>query len=253
VPTHVLITGAAGAIGGSLAESFRRAYPETHLSLIDLNQSAVEERAASLGPKTSSACWDLSKPEELASPWSILTSTHGSVDVLINCAGVMEIKTFASTGWELGSKLLAINLLSPLRLMDLAIGQMQEGTIINVCSMAGKVPIRGCTYYGAAKSGLAMASEIANLEGKTRGLHIITVYPGPVYSALESHARSQVETSVISRYIPTGQPADIAARILDAYQKKQARVIYPTIYQAAYHFLGVASWFTSKFSPTPNK
>jgi short-subunit dehydrogenase len=251
MPTHIVITGAAGAIGGALAETFRRTYPDAQLSLIDINQSALEAKASSLGPRTHSACWDLSKPEALASQWNSLTSAHGMVDLLINCAGVMEIKTFANTGWDLGSQLLAINLLSPLRLMDLAIAQRQQGCVINICSMAGKVPIRGCTYYGAAKSGLAMASEIAHLEG--RGLHIMTVYPGPVYSGLESHARSQVEEGFISRYLPTGQPTVIAARILSAYQQKQARVIYPSFYQAAYRFLGVAGWFTSTFSPTPKQ
>lgn len=253
-PSHILITGAAGAIGQELALQLAQRYPTAKLTLIDKNAEGVRDVATRVGERAWVGLWDLSQPEALASQWSILVDARGPVDLLINCAGIMEIKSFANTGWSLGSKLLSINLVSPLRLMDLAIPSMLAqggGAVINVSSMAGKTPIRGCTYYGATKAGLAMASEIARLELRQKAVQVMTVYPGPIYSGLEAHARSQVRQGPISRYIPTGAPEDIAARIVRAYEENRARVIFPEVYRVGYWLLGVASWFTSRFSPEP--
>ena len=67
--------------------------------------------------------------------------------------------------------------------MSLAVPGMRErgaGIVVNVASMAGLVPLRGASYYGAAKAGLAMASEIARIELARAACSVVTVYPGPV-------------------------------------------------------------------------
>jgi len=108
---------------------------------------------------------------------------------------------------------LAVNLLAPLRLIDLALPDMGRGAcIVNVSSMAGRVPIKGCTYQGEAKAGLAMASEIAHVELAARGIRVVTVYPGPVSSGLEAHARGQVAGSLVARIFPRARPTSSPAR-----------------------------------------
>ena len=62
------------------------------------------------------------------------------VDVLVNCAGFMELVSFAGTPWELGRALLDVDLVSPLRLMSLTVPAMKErgrGIVVNVASLAG--------------------------------------------------------------------------------------------------------------------
>lgn len=251
---HILITGAAGAIGGALAEQLAAKHRGARLTLVDLDTPALAARATKL--KAVPAAWDLTESHALETRWREAVAAGGAVDLLVNCAGVMEIKSLAGTPWRQGEAMLRINFLSPMHLMHMAAEGMLAGgggVIVNVSSMAGAVPIRGCSFYGGAKAGLAMASEIARLDLAKRGVDVITVYPGPINSQLESHARGQVAKGFISRNIPTGEPAAIAARIVAAIAERRARVVYPDVYRAAYQFLGLSGRFTSAFSPQPNE
>ncbi len=166
----------------------------------------------------------------------------------------MELRTFAGTPWELGRALLDVDLVSPLRLMSLALPKMREarrGLVINVSSLAGLVPLRGSSYYGAAKAGLAMASEIARLELEPHGVHVLTVYPGPVTSELERRARAQLPRTMVSRATPTGDPQSLAVAVMRAARRRAPRVIYPPIYQPAAQMLSLARKVTERFSPHP--
>ena len=255
-PTHILITGGAGAIGGQLAGQFRRHHPDARITLVDLNAEALEH-AANTHDAQAEVC-DLTAIDALPAWWQSLVDRRGPVDVLINCAGIMDIISITGTGWEQGKRLLDINFTAPMRLMDLALPTMVEarnGCVINVASMAGRVPIRGCSYYGGAKAGIGLASEIARLDLKKQGVNVITVYPGPIHSGLESHARSQVKKGPVSRYIPTGKPEVLAERIYRTFRKGSARVIYPDIYALAKQVanLNLTNRAMDFFSPQPNQ
>jgi short-subunit dehydrogenase len=239
---HVLVTGAGGAIGGALAELLANECPRARMTLVDKK------------PLAKGVVWDLSKPDTLDAAWSAVVK-DGFVDVLVNCAGFMELVSFAGTPWELGRRLLDVDLVSPLRLMSLAVPSMKShgrGAVVNVASLAGLVPLRGSSYYGAAKAGLAMASEIAHLELRSAGVDVVTVYPGPVASELERRARAQVPATFVSRAIPTGDARGLAAAIVRAVQKRSARVIYPPVYQTAAEMLSIARRVTARFSPAPH-
>jgi len=246
------VTGAAGAIGGALAELVARRAPDAHLTLVDRDRAGVEAIARRLG--ATPAVWDFARPGELEALHGAAVDAHGPLDVLASCAGVMELRSLAATPWGMGSDLLAIDLVSPLRLMSLAVLAMvarRGGVVINVASMAGLVPLRGASYYGAAKAGLAMASEIAHLELAPRGVHVLTVYPGPVASDLERRARAQVPATWLARALPTGRPDELARRMIAAVDSRRARVVYPPLYALAAEALGVSRYVTSSFSPDP--
>lgn len=252
-PRHALITGAAGAIGSALVRTLGKSNPELRLSLVDLRAADLDELLRLHPDRSRAHAWDLSRPDTLAELWQQIRDGLGPVDLLVNCAGFMEIRSFAATSWQLGERLLNVDLLAPLRLMKLAVDDMLQGGgwIVNISSMAGRVPLRGCSYYGAAKSGLAMASEIAGLELAPLGVHVLTVLPRPVYSKLEARARAQVRSGVASRNIPTGDAATLARRIESALTRGRRRVVYPAIYGVADRFPGLSSRFTSAFSPVP--
>ena len=239
---HVLVTGAAGAIGGALAELLVKECPRAQMTLVDKK------------PLPEGVVWDLSKPDTLEAAWADVVK-DAPVDVLVNCAGFMELVSFAGTSWELGRTLLDVDLVAPLRLMSLAVPSMKargRGAVVNVASLAGLVPLRGSSYYGAAKAGLAMASEIAHLELRSAGVDVVTVYPGPVASELERRARAQVPATFVSRAIPTGDARGLAAAVVRALGKRSARVIYPPVYQPAAEMLSIARRVTARFSPQPH-
>src|SRR5262249_29420993 len=141
-----------------------------------------------------------------------------------------------------------------LRLMHLVVPGMigrGRGFVVNVTSMAGRVPLKGCAFYGAAKAGLSIASEITRKELAHRGVRVVTVYPGPVASALERAARAQYAAGVLQRAVPTGRPDALAERILDAIERGRARVIYPAVYELGWHAQNAAAWLALAAGPNP--
>ncbi len=250
---HALVTGAAGAIGSALSRGFRARHADASFTLVDVDAAGTAAVAATVGD-AEAAAWDLSQPDTLPDALAGAVARRGAVDVLVNCAGIMEMRTLVGTPWSLGARLLDIDLVSPLRLMSLVAPSMvarRRGVIVNVSSMAGVTPLRGSTFYGAAKAGLAMASEIARLELAPHGVQVITVYPGPVRSALEQRARKQVPPALLARILPTGDPEVLARRILRAYERREAQVVYPPLYDFGNRIPRIAGWITTRFSPAP--
>lgn len=250
---HAMVTGAAGAIGGALARALAVRASSARLTLIDKDTRGVEALARELGPRAVPLTWDLADTDALPDAYGD-ASRDEPVDVLLNCAGIMELRSFAGTPWSLGSRLLAIDFTSPMRLMSLAVPAMRArraGLVVNLASLAGVLPLRGATFYGAAKAGLAAASEIARIELAPEGVHVLTVYPGPVASGLERHARAQVRSTFLARWIPVGDAAVLADRIVRAAESGAPRVVYPPFYVAAARALGVARAVTERLSPEP--
>jgi short-subunit dehydrogenase len=253
--SHALVTGAAGAIGGAIARALAAASPGARLSLVDRREEAAAALARELSPNAGAHAfgWDLADVDALPARWDEATRER-PVDLLVNCAGVMELRSFTATPWEQGRALIAIDLSSPLRLMSLAAPGMQArgaGAIVNVSSMAGLVPLRGAAYYGAAKAGLALASEIARAELAPSGVHVLTVYPGPVSSELERAARAQLPSSWRTRLVPTGNAEALAALVVRALVRRAPRVVYPPFYSVAERALGLARRVAERLSPAP--
>ena len=252
-PNHVAITGAAGAIGGALARAMRRAWPACELALIDRDAGGLAALATELGSSTQHAC-DLTNLDALPALVDAIEAA-GPLEGLVNCAGVMRVQQLATWRWQDAWNLLALDLLAPLRLQDLVARAMAErgtGTIVNVASMAGRVPLRGCAYYGAAKAGLAMASEIARAELSPRGVRVVTVYPGPVRSALEQGARDAYGGGgIFGRLAPTGNAEALAARIMNAITRDEPRVIYPRLYGMGWIAPNVSRRIALDYGPPP--
>jgi short-subunit dehydrogenase len=252
---HALITGASGAIGGALARALRRRWPGTKLSLVDRDPAAATALAAALRGPVHVATADLTRLAELPALVAELEAVHGPVDLLASCAGVMDVGSVAGgPDWDRVERLLVLDLLAPLRLQHLLAPAMSvrgQGAIVNVSSMAGRVPLKGCAHYGAAKAGLAMASEVARAELAPRGVHVLTVYPGPVVSNLEKGARAGYPEGALSRALPTGDAAELAERIVAAIEAREPRLIYPSAYSLGYRAAGLAGAFALAYGPDP--
>jgi len=230
---HLFVTGTSGAIGGALARALRRRHPAARLTLVDVSEAPSRALAAELGGAVDVAACDLADTDAALRVLDDARARFGAPTGLVNCAGIMEVRRFDQLPWRRAQALLAIDMLSPLALMHAAVADMRaarRGFVVNVASMAGKVTLPGCAFYGAAKAGLSMASEIARRELAPAGVHVVTVYPGAVASALESRARDQYGRTLLTRLVPPGRPDVLARKIVAALDARRARVVYPSFY-----------------------
>lgn len=236
-PAHVLVTGTSGAIGGALAREVRARAPRASLTLVDRDEEGSRRLADELrvpGGEAEALGCELGSMEATAGALAEAVRARGPVTGLVNCAGFMEVRHFETLPWERAEALLMVDLVSPLRLMHACVPSMAaagRGFVVNVASMAGLVSLRGCAFYGAAKAGLGMASEIAGAELRPRGVDVVTLYPGAIRSALEDKARDQYGRGLASRLMPTGCPDELARLALSAVEAGRARVIYPRFYR----------------------
>jgi short-subunit dehydrogenase len=252
-PEHILITGAGGAIGGALARSMRTAWPSARLALVDRDAGLVEALATDLGNASTHRA-DLRDVDSLPAVVESIARER-PIDGLVNCAGIMTVQHVSTWKWQDARDLMAIDLMAPLRLQDLVVPAMvaaRRGLIVNVASMAGKVPLKGCTYYGASKAGLAMASEIARADLAPHGVRVLTVYPGPVRSQLEQGARDAWGGGgFLGKLAPLGDPGELARRIMSAIERDEPRVIYPRLYNLGWSAPNMSSWIALSYGPPP--
>ena len=251
---HVLITGTSGAIGGAVARELRARRPQARLTLLDRDGPRSARLAQELGGEVCVVAHNLADIEALPAIVARAEGELGPLEGLVSCAGFMEVSRVESLPWTRAYELLAVDLVAPLRLMQhCAAGMLERGRgfVVNVTSMAGRVPLKGCAFYGAAKAGLSIASEITRVELASRGVAVVTVYPGPVASALERSARAQYGGGVLKKAVPTGRPDALATRILDAVERGRARVIYPALYGLGWHAQNAAAWLALAAGPNP--
>lgn len=247
---HVVVTGASSGIGEAIArEYFERG---AKVTLIARRRDRLDKLAKGAADRAHVVQADLGNPEVAFSWIDDAEKAMGPIDVLINNAGIQIVKGVLETSWEDAEKLLVLDLHTPLRLTQLVLERMVRrgaGTIVDIASMAAIGPTPGMFFYNAAKAGLAAASEGLRAEMKPHGIHVVTVYPGPVTSDMEAAGRAAYEDRVSAKYAPTGKPEILARMIAKAVDKKRPRVVYPRLYSLSRHFPNATRWALDVLTP----
>ena len=243
---HVVVTGASSGIGESIAREWLKR--GARVTLVARRRTLLDEIAKASPEHTKVVAADLGDPACAEA----LVAECGEIDVLVNNAGVQIVEAAHVTPWERAEALLRLDLHTPLRLIQAVLPSMlarRSGSIVNVASMAAIGPTPGMMFYNAAKGGLAAASEGLRAELRPEGINVVTVYPGPVRSAMEVAGRAAYEDSAAVRNTPTGDPDVLARMIIRAVERRSARVIYPRVYGLARHFPNTTRWFLDAFTP----
>jgi short-subunit dehydrogenase len=255
---HVLITGASSGIGEALGREYLTRHAD--ITVVARRRDRLESLVAGAATKThiieadlATACDGTGRGRDLCG--SIIDeaqSALGPIDVLINNAGVMIVAPLRESSIAEGERLITINLLVPLRMTKAVLPQMMQrgrGAIVDIASMAGLMPTAFMTYYSASKGGLGAASEGLRGELRPHGIHVLTVYPGPVASDMAAFAHERLTDSRVARWAPQGNTKDLAKIIADGVERKVDRVIYPRVYGITRHLPNVSRWFTDRLMP----
>lgn len=247
---HVAITGASVGIGEAMARAW--AAKGASLTLVARRKDKLEALAKELGAKTHVHELDLSDSDRATEWIAPAEKALGPIDVIVNNAGVQHIEKTELAVPEEGEKLLRLNVFTPLRIVRALLPGMlarKSGTIVDITSMCAITPLPGMYYYNASKGALTCASEGLRGELRGTGVHIVTVYPGPVATDLGVNGLAKYESTWASRLSPMGNAEDLAKLVVRAVEKKKARVVYPRMLDVAMMFPRLSRWVTAMFTP----
>jgi short-subunit dehydrogenase len=247
---HIAITGASSGIGEALARKFGT--EGNRVTLVARREELLNKLAGELEAQTSVHKVDLSELDGVCGWVDEAEATLGPIDVLINNAGIQWVEPTLALSVERAELLMRLNLMAPLRLIRRVAPEMVErghGHIVNISSMSAVTFAPGMADYSASKAGLAAASETLNDELKPKGVHVLTVYPGPVRTAMESAARDKFKEAKSVDALPTGTAGELADKIAKALDKRSTRLVYPGVYGLTRHIRDLSQWATNSFAP----
>jgi len=250
MPDHVVITGASSGIGQALAEAYLA--DGARVTLVARREDRLRAIAATAPDRSHVVRADLSDPAQVATWLPGAEAALGPVDVLVNNAGVQIVARTETVDWRDAEELLRVDLLSALQLTHAVLPGMlsrRSGTIVDVASVAAIAPTPSMYFYNAAKAGLAAASESLRGELRGSGVHVLTVYPGPIATDMEAAGRSAYVQSTAADWTPVGRPEVLARLIINAVATRKPRVIFPASYAISRHFPNLTRWALDTFTP----
>lgn len=181
----VIITGAAQGIGLSVAKIFIE--NGDFVAITDINEEKAHESAHSLGQLAKGYKVDVTDEENIKLFVDNLIKERGTIDVLINNAGMQHIDKVENFPLERWNQLIAIMLTGTFLMTKHVLPVLkdkQQGTIINISSAHGKVASPLKSAYVAAKHGVEGFTKVVALETAAFGITANTIMPGPVETRL---------------------------------------------------------------------
>jgi 3-hydroxybutyrate dehydrogenase len=159
---------------------------------------------------------DMTKPEEIAEMVTQAENEFGSVDIMVNNAGIQYVAPIEEFPIEKWDAILAINLSSAFHTTRIALPAMKKkswGRIVNIASAHALVASPFKSAYVSAKHGIAGLTKTAALEVAEHGITVNAVCPGYVMTPLvekqipeQAKARGITEQQVISDVLLAAQP-----------------------------------------------
>lgn len=235
----VAITGAGRGIG--LATARALAARGARVSIGDLDADLARAAAATL-PGAFGGALDVRSKESYAAFLEATRSTLGPIDILVNNAGIMPMGHFELEDDGITNAQIDINLRGVIHGMKLVLPAMKarrQGHIINVASIAGRVPIPGASVYCATKFAVIGLTESLRQEVRSHGIDVTLVLPSRVATELSSGTGSGG--------VPTAQPEEVADAIVAAIDERLPEVTAPRFLQPFTKFaLVMPRWLDSR-------
>jgi short-subunit dehydrogenase len=186
----IIITGASSGIGLATAKHLSSLGAQLVLAARDADRLQTLEREL---PRSMAVAADVTIPEDATRLVKATIARFGRIDVLVNNAGQAMAKPVKHIDLGEYAQLLELNLLAPLRLMQLVIPRMREqgaGSIVNISSQASTKHIPYIAGYASTKSALNTLSLTAREELAKDNIIVSILKPGIVDTDFGQHTPS---------------------------------------------------------------
>ena len=216
---RVVVTGGARGIGGEIAT--RMSTEGARVAILDRLVAEGSAHAAALGGTFHEV--DLVDPEATAAATTAAIDALGGVDVLVNSAGILQLKPLLDVTVADWNRMFSINTRAMLTTMQVAVRRMLadepgspdgiRGKIINLASMAAKKGGANEGHYAASKAAVVALTRSAALEWGVHGITANSLCPGYILTEMCAATRTEADIATWSTYSPLGrlgQAADVA-------------------------------------------
>lgn len=252
----VVVTGASMGIGEAIAKTFAA----EGASVVMLSRDAARAEAARVHvgflDRTAAFSCDVRHSEEIDRVLALTLHHFKRIDVWINNAGHGLFDSVSQMEMSACHDMFETNFFGAVSAMQAVVPVMRQqggGTIINISSVAGHIPLPFHAAYSATKFALNAIGKGAGVELKRDGIHVLTVCPGYVMTAFGENAVRGKELKTVRPGTVRGITVERVARAtLQGYLKQKQEVIVPwtmhvpvKLYQL---FPGVVAWAMGRMS-----
>ena len=196
----ILLTGAAGSIGASLAKGLAGA--GGIMALCDISEKGLAALTAEIkaeGGLAKNYIMNVADMDSLKKGVDAVMADYGRIDVLVNCAGINKREGMLDVTEETYDKIMDINFKGAYFLTQ-EVGKHMRlaggGSIINVASHNSVAMLGGCSVYGASKSAIAAMTRSVAVEWAQYGVRANAIAPGHILTALTQVTWDHPERSV---------------------------------------------------------
>jgi len=267
----VVITGGARGLGLELARLL--AAEGASLTLIARDEGELaraREALESDGAQVLTVPCDVAHFDEVEAALQQVVDHHGRLDVLINCAGIIQVGPMEHMALEDYEAAMNVHFRGPLHTMMAGIPYMRRqhgGRIVNIASVGGKVPVPHLAPYTASKFALVGLSSSLHTELAGDDILVTTVSPGlmrtgsPLNAWVKGRHAAEFAWFAVSDALPglSVGSSRAARQIVEACRRGQAELIIslPAKLAAAFYgvmpstFVTLAS-LANRFLPAPS-
>lgn len=205
-----IVTGAGQGIGRGIAKKL--ASEGCKVVISDLSEENAQKVAQEIGENAIAFKCDISVKSEVDNLVAKTTEKFGSLDIMVNNAGIYPFKAFAEMNEDDWEKVQDINLKGTFLTSQAAAKVMEEGSkIVNISSIASIQGFAGLTNYCASKGGVNGFIRALALELAPKKINVNGVAPGAINTpgaAAPDDQKQQILTAIPLKRM--GEPEDIA-------------------------------------------
>ena len=202
-----LVTGAVGVLGRATARCLVEDQIVTVLT--DLDQDALDDLSRELGSDTYPIAFDIGKPEQVDEAVGRIEKEVGTIDILLNIAGILSNNKALETDPEEWRKIMRVNLDGAFYLSRAVLPGMKRkhwGRIINTSSLAAKSGgITAGTAYSVSKGGLISLTFSLAAETAAFGITVNGIAPAYVRTPMITEQLTEAKRQEVLKKIPVGR------------------------------------------------
>ncbi|MQT82084.1 SDR family NAD(P)-dependent oxidoreductase [Pseudomonas helleri] len=211
------VTGAGQGMGRAIVRHF--AEQGATVVAADINLEAARQTIEGLGDKALAVSCNVADSDSVATAMATVQERFGSLDVVVNNAGIGSIDAFADTPDEHWQRVIGVNLTGTFfcsrEAVKLMLKAATPGVIINISSTAA-VTGEGPSHYCAAKAGVMGLTRSMARELGSNGIRVNTIVPGPTNTPMmadipEDWMQSMLKAIPLGRMGETDEIARVAA------------------------------------------